>query len=215
MVDHVHETRGEEIANSITHGVGAALSVAALVTMIVIAVSRGTNLQVVGCTVYGISLVLLYLCSTVYHALEKGRAKQVFRILDHSSIYLLIAGTYTPFTLVTLRGVLGWGLFGVVWAMALSGVVFKCYFTGRLHALSTTVYIVMGWIAVVATRPLFQALPLTGFLLVLAGGVFYTSGVVFFARDWKYAHMIWHIFVLAGSVCHFLAIFLYVLPRPA
>ncbi len=212
-VDYVHATLGEEVANSITHGLGAALSVAGLVVMVVIATLRGTSSHVVACAVYGVSLVLLYLSSTLYHALTNGRAKRVFRILDHSSIYVLIAGTYTPFTLVTLRGVWGWVLFGIVWTLAVMGIVFKCFFTGRLHILSTAVYILMGWIAVVAIRPLLQALPWPGFLLVLAGGVLYTLGVAFFVRRWKYSHAIWHLLVLAGSICHFLAVYRYVLPR--
>jgi hemolysin III len=213
-VDYVHATLGEELANSITHGVGAAFSVAGLVVMVVIAAWRGTSSHVAACTVYGASLVLLYLSSTLYHALMNGPAKRVFRILDHASIYVLIAGTYTPFTLVTLRGVWGWALFGIVWTLAVMGIVFKCFFTGRLHVLSTTMYVLMGWIAVVATRPLLQALPWSGFLWLLAGGVLYTVGVAFFAWRRKYAHTIWHLFVLAGSVCHFLAVYRYVLPRP-
>lgn len=213
-VDYLHATLGEEVANSITHGVGAALSVAGLVVMVVIAALRGTSAHVVACAVYGASLVLLYLSSTLYHALTNGRVKRVFRILDHASIYVLIAGTYTPFTLVTLRGVWGWALFGIVWTLAVMGIVFKCFFTGRLHVLSTTVYVVMGWIAVVAIRPLLQALPWPGFLWLLAGGVFYTLGVAFFACRRKYAHTIWHLFVLAGSVCHFSVVYQYVLSRP-
>ena len=213
-VDYLHATLGEEVANSITHGVGAALSVAGLVVMVVIAALRGTSALVVACAVYGASLVLLYLSSTLYHALTNGRVKRVFRILDHASIYVLIAGTYTPFTLVTLRGVWGWALFGIVWTLAVMGIVFKCFFTGRLHVLSTTVYVVMGWIAVVAIRPLLQALPWPGFLWLLAGGVFYTLGVGFFAWRRKYAHTIWHLFVLAGSVCHFSVVYQYVLSRP-
>jgi hemolysin III len=213
QLDDAHQSVGEEIANSITHGVGAALSVAGLVIMIVIAALRGTAWHVVACAVYGVSLVLLYVSSTLYHALTNSRAKQVFRVLDHSSIYVLIAGTYTPFTLVTLGGAWGWGLLAVVWTLAVVGVVFKCFFTGRLGILSTTVYIGMGWIAVVAIRPLLHALPWPAVLWLVAGGVLYTSGVAFFGRKWKYSHMIWHLFVLAGSVCHFLAVCGYVLPR--
>ena len=204
---------GEEIANSVTHGVGAALSVAGLVVLVVIAALRGTALQVLACAVYGATLVLLYLSSTLYHALTNGRAKRVFRILDHASIYLLIAGTYTPFTLVALRGAWGWSLFGVVWALAVAGVVLKCFFTGRFHALSTTVYVLMGWLAVVAIRPLLGAIPWPGFLWLLAGGLLYTLGVVFFASRRRYAHAVWHLFVLAGSACHFLAVYRYILSR--
>jgi hemolysin III len=212
-VDYVDATLGEELANSITHGVGAALSVAGFLVLVAIAALRGTTSHVVSCAVFGASLVLLYLSSTIYHALTNGPAKRVFRILDHASIYVLIAGSYTPFTLVTLRGVWGWALFGTVWTLAVLGIVFKCFFTGRLHALSTAVYILMGWMAMVAIRPLWQALPWQGFFLLLAGGLFYTLGVTFFTWRRKYAHAIWHLFVLAGSVCHFLAVYRYVLPR--
>jgi hemolysin III len=139
----------------------------------------------------------------------------VFRILDHSSIYLLIAGTYTPFTLVVLRGAWGWVLLRLVWTLAVAGIVFKCFSTGRLQALSTAIYVLMGWIAVAAIRPLLRALPWPGFLWLLAGGVLYTGGVVFFVWRRKYSHAIWHLAVLAGSACHFLAVYRYVLSRPA
>jgi len=206
-------TIGEEIANSVTHGVAAALSIAALVILVVFAALRGNAWHVVSCTVFGISLILLYLASTLYHALPRGKAKQVFRILDHASIYLLIAGTYTPFTLVTLRGAWGWSIFGVVWALAAAGVVFQSLFIGRLPALSTTVYVLMGWVVVIAFRPLLHALPWGGVLWLLAGGLCYTLGVYFFVSKWKYTHMVWHLFVIAGSVCHFFTVLFYVIPR--
>jgi hemolysin III len=205
------QSTGAEIANSVTHGAGALLSVAGLVVMLVSAASHGTALQIVSCAIYGTSLVLLYLCSTLYHALPNRRAKRVFRILDHCSIYLLIAGTYTPFTLVTLRGAWGWTLFAAVWTLAVAGIVFKCFFTGRLAVLSTTAYVLMGWLAVIAIRPLAHALPWQGLLWVLAGGLFYTAGVAFFASERKYSHMVWHLFVLAGSGCHFFAVQRFVL----
>jgi len=207
-----HATLGEEIANSVTHGVGAALSVLGLVVLVVVAAMRGTAWHIAGCAVYGGSLVLLYLASTLYHALPRGRAKRVFQILDHSSIYLLIAGTYTPFTLVTLRGAWGWWMFGVVWTLAVAGIVFKCFLTGRFQVLSTAAYVAMGWMAVVALRPLLSALPWAGFLWLLAGGAAYTAGIVFFASRRRYAHSVWHAFVLAGSICHFVAVYRYVLP---
>lgn len=209
----VRETLGEEIANSVIHGLGAALSLAGLVAMILVAISRGTGADVAACAVYGTSLVLLYLSSTLYHALSNARAKRVFRILDHASIYLLIAGTYTPFTLITLWGARGWWLFAVVWALAVTGIVFKCFFTGRFHVFSTIVYILMGWVAVSVIQPLYQILPLPGFALLLGGGVLYTLGVAFFGSLWKFSHAVWHVFVLAGSVCHFLSVYWYVLPR--
>ncbi len=206
---------GEEIANSITHGVGALLSVAALALLVVVTALSGTTSQVLASAVYGASLVLLYSCSTLYHAITNERAKRVFRVLDHSSIYVLIAGTYTPFTLVALRGVWGWALFGFVWSLAALGIVFKCFFTGRLHVLSTTIYVLMGWIAIAAVRPLLRALPWPGFLWLLAGGLLYTGGVAFFAWRRRYAHSIWHLMVIAGSACHFVAVYCYVLRRPA
>jgi hemolysin III len=205
---------GEEIANSITHGVGALLSVAALAMLVVVTALRGTTLQVLASAVYGVSLVLLYSCSTLYHAVTNARAKRVLRVLDHSSIYVLIAGTYTPFTLIALRGAWGWALFALVWTLAVIGIVFKCFFTGRLLVLSTTIYVLMGWIAVAAVRPLLRALPWPGFLWLLAGGLLYTGGVAFFTWRRRYAHSIWHLMVIAGSACHFVAVYWYVLPRP-
>ncbi|MDR3719098.1 MAG: hemolysin III family protein [Bryobacteraceae bacterium] len=207
------QTVGEEIANSVTHGVAAALSIAALVILVVFAALRGNAWHVVSCAVFGVTLILLYLASTLYHALPPGKAKQVFRILDHASIYLLIAGTYTPFTLVTLRGPWGWSIFGVVWALAVAGVVFQSLLIGRLPALSTTVYVLMGWVVVIAARPLIHALPWGGLLWMLAGGLAYTLGVYFFASKTKFAHMVWHLFVIAGSLCHFFAVLFYVIPR--
>jgi len=199
---------GEEIASSITHGIGAVLSLAALIAMILAA---GSASRIAAVTVYGITLLLLYSCSTLYHALTNHAAKRVFRVLDHSAIYLLIAGTYTPFTLITLRGSWGWALFAIIWSMALSGIVFKIFFTGRYQFLSTAIYVAMGWLAVVAIRPLLHALPWSGFLWMLAGGLSYTLGVIFYAWKARYAHPIWHLFVLAGSACHFYAVFRYVL----
>jgi hemolysin III len=207
------QTLGEEIANSVTHGVAAALSVAALVLLVVFAALRGNVWHVVSCTVFGVTLILLYLASTLYHALPVGKAKEVFRILDHASIYLLIAGTYTPFTLVTLRGPWGWSLFGVIWTLAVAGVVFQSLLIGRLPALSTAVYVLMGWVVVIACRPLMHSLQWGGLLLLIAGGLAYTLGVYFFVSKYKFAHMVWHLFVVAGSVFHFFAVLLYVIPR--
>jgi hemolysin III len=206
------QTLGEEIANSITHGIGALLSVAALVVMLVTAALHHSTWHVVACAVYGVSLILLYTCSTLYHAIRAPRAKYVFKILDHAAIYVLIAGTYTPFTLVSLRGAWGWSLFGVVWTLAAAGIAFKCFFVDRMVTLSTTVYILMGWCAVVAVKPLFDALSWNGFAWLLAGGLSYTIGVIFFAMRRRYAHAIWHLFVIGGSLCHFYAVYRYVLP---
>ncbi|MBI5084525.1 MAG: hemolysin III family protein [Acidobacteria bacterium] len=201
---------GEEIANAVTHGLGALLGVAGLVVLVVRAALEGTAVQVVAAAVYGSSLILLYAVSTLYHALTNGRAKRVFRILDHCLIYVLIAGTYTPFTLVTLRGAWGWSLFGAVWGLAVMGVVFKIFFTGRLHLLSTAAYVLMGWMAVVAIVPLWRALPGAALAGLVAGGLFYSLGVIFFASSRRYAHAVWHVFVLTGSVCHFAVVLRYV-----
>ena len=206
-------TRGEEIANSITHGIGAALSIAGLVAVVVAALHRPAW-QIVACAIYGTSLVLLYISSTIYHALADSRAKRVFKILDHSSIYILIAGTYTPFTLITLRGPWGWTLFGVVWGLCVCGVVFKCLWIGRLKVASTVVYVLMGWCAVLAIRPLLEALPWTGFVWLLAGGLCYTAGVAFYVSSSRFAHFIWHLFVMAGSLCQYWAVFRYVAAGP-
>jgi hemolysin III len=206
-------TLGEEIANSITHGIGAALSVAGLVAMVVAARHRPAW-QIAACAIYGASLVLLYASSTLYHALANNRAKRVFKILDHSSIYLLIAGTYTPVTLITLRGPWGWTLFGVVWGLCVCGVVFKSLWIGRLKVASTVVYVLMGWCAVLAIRPLLAALPWAGFMWLLAGGLCYTAGVAFYVSSRRFAHFIWHIFVVAGSFCQYWAVFRYIVRAP-
>jgi hemolysin III len=172
---------------------------------------HGTATQVVACAIYGSTLILLYISSTIYHGLPPGRAKRLFRVLDHSSIYLLIAGTYTPFTLVTLHGPWGWSLFGAVWGLALLGIAYQCFFIGRMVALSTALYVLMGWLAVVACVPLIRALPWQGLAWLLAGGLFYTVGVIFFASRRKFAHTIWHLFVMAGSTCHFAAVYGFVI----
>jgi hemolysin III len=204
---------GEAVANSVTHGIGTLLSVTGLVTLLVLAALHGGALLLVSVTVYGATLCLLYLVSTLYHAIPAPSARRVFRVLDHASIYLLIAGTYTPFTLVLLRGGWGWTLFGLVWAIAVVGIVFKAFAAGRFAILSTCLYIAMGWLVVIALKPLLAVLPLSGFDWLMMGGLFYTGGVVFFAKDRiPYFHMVWHLFVLAGSVCHFIAILRYVVP---
>ncbi len=204
---------GEAIANSVTHGLGALCSIAGLVALVWIAVLHGGPRQIVSVTVYGTTLCLLYLCSTLYHAIPVPRARRVLRVLDHASIYLLIAGSYTPFTLLLLRGTWGWTLFGLVWGIAVIGVVFKAFATGRFGILSGCLYIAMGWLIVIAVKPLLAVLPLYGFLWLMAGGLFYTGGMAFYAKDRiPYFHMIWHLFVLAGSICHYIAIVKYVVP---
>src|SRR5712691_9603543 len=199
----------EELANSLTHGVGLALSIAGFLVLVVLAVMRGSAWRIVSCAVYGSSLICLYLytASTLYHSIRSRRLKRVLKICDHSAIYLLIAGTYTPFLLVNLRGGWGWSLFGVVWGLALAGILLKFWFVDHFQILSTTVYLLMGWLAVIALRPLLEMVPTAGLLWLLAGGFFYTIGVVFYA--WKripYNHVIWHVFVMAGSTCHYFAV---------
>lgn len=209
-------TAREEIANSVTHGFGLAASIAAAPILIVTAARSDDAWRVVAASLFATTLILLYAASTVYHAIPGGvaaRAKSVWQRLDHSAIYLLIAGTYTPVTLVSLRGPWGWSLLGVVWGLAAIGVVLKSVFgAGRLAALSTAVYLAMGWLALVACRPLLAQLAPGALLWLLAGGVAYSSGVCFFVWERKrYSHAIWHLFVLGGSACHTWAILAYVL----
>lgn len=206
-------TLPEEIANSLTHGIGVLLALAALAVMVAYAALRGSAWHVVSCAVYGATLVMLFTASTLYHSLPWPRTKAILKVIDHSAIYLLIAGTYTPFLLVPLRGPWGWSLFGVIWGLALVGVVFKVFFAGRFKLFSTLVYVGMGWIVVVAIRPLCQSLPAGGLWWLVAGGVLYTAGTFFYLkRSIPFNHAIWHAFVLAGSLCHFLSVMLYVIP---
>jgi len=204
---------GEEIAHSLTHGAGLFLGITALVLMVVFAVKRGSATHVVACALYGATLVLLYSSSTFYHALPRGRAKRVFGTLDHAAIFFLIAGTYTPFALVTLRGGWGWSLFGVIWGLAIGGVVLEAVTRGRARRLQLVLYLVMGWSIVIAARPLLRGLAPGGLALLLGGGLAYTLGVIFFVwRSLRFHHAVWHVFVLGGSVCHFFAVLLYVIP---
>jgi hemolysin III len=201
-----------EIANSATHGLGAILSVVALTLLVVSAALGGGARRIVGGAVFGGSLVLLYTMSTIYHSLINPRAKAVFQILDHSAIYLLIAGTYTPFCLVTLRGGWGWSLFGIIWGLAALGVTFKAVFGDRFEVLSTAVYLGMGWLIVIAAKPLYRSIPGGGLAWLAAGGAFYSLGVGFFAwRRLRFHHAVWHLFVLGGSLCHVVAVLGYVL----
>lgn len=203
----------EELFNTITHGAGMVLSIAALVLLIVFSSIYGTTGHIVSCTIFGVTLILLYTASTLYHSIQKPRVKRIFKIFDHSCIYLLIAGTYTPFLLVTLRGVLGWAMFGVIWLLAVSGVTLKVFFVHRFKIISTIAYVLMGWIIVFAIKPLADSLPHGGLVWLITGGLAYTLGVVFYV--WKklpFHHAIWHLFVLAGSACHFMAVIFYVIP---
>lgn len=206
----------EEVAHAITHGIGLALSVAALVILIVMASFRGTAWHVVSVSLYGATLVMLYAASTFYHAIPQPRAKEVLRTLDHAAIYLLIAGTYTPFVLVNLRGGWGWALFGIVWGLAALGAALEATAKQGPKALSLTLYIGLGWMVAIAVKPLLENVPHGGLILLLLGGLCYTVGVVFFSwRRLPYHHAVWHVFVLSGSVCHFFAVLLYVIPQPS
>lgn len=206
------QSLGEEIANSITHGIAALLSMAAIPLLVVSAVQKGGALNIVSSSIFGVSLLLLYLASTICHALPDGRAKRVFEILDHCAIYILIAGTYTPFLLVSLGGAWGWSLFGVIWGLALAGVLFKSIWGIKYPMASNALYLLMGWLVLIAIKPMIAAVPSAGMMWLLAGGLAYTFGVVFFVLDsrWKFAHFVWHFFVVLGSICHFFAVFLYV-----
>jgi hemolysin III len=207
---------GEEIANATVHGLGVLLSVAGLAVLATLASLRGDVWHVVSCSVFGATLVLLYATSTLYHAAVGYQHRRVLRILDHSAIFLLIAGTYTPFTLVSLRGPWGWSLFGVIWGLAVLGIIFKVTMLRRWTGASVALYLAMGWAAIVAFKPLIAAVSPGGLVLIALGGLAYTVGVVFYAWErLPYNHAVWHVFVLAGSVFHFFAVLFYVIPTPA
>ncbi len=202
--------RGERF-NAITHLVGTVLALAGASVVITLAAQRGGATRITAVAVYGLMLTILYLSSTLYHSF-RGRAKRVFHVFDHCSIYLLIAGTYTPFTLVTLQGKTGWWMFGVIWTLAIAGVLKDAMFHGKYRAASVVLYILMGWIVVVAFTPLKLALPPAGIAWLIAGGIAYTAGVAFFAMSKKvaYTHGVWHLFVIAGSICHYVVVARYV-----
>lgn len=203
------QTLGEEIANSVSHGIGFLAALGAFLVLVPGAFERAA-LAGIGAAVFAVTMALLYLSSTLYHALTPNRAKQVFQILDHGAIYLLIAGTYTPFTLGVLRGPWGWTLFGLIWGLAITGVVVKAKWGIRYPRLSTAWYLAMGWLILAAAKPLLQLVPTWGLFWLVAGGVAYTAGVGFFAaRRLRYGHFIWHLFVLAGTACHFIAVWRY------
>lgn len=201
---------GEEIANSVTHGIGLVAFAIGLPILITTAAERGDTLQVIGCSIFAICLVLLYAASTIYHALPASRAKHIFRVADHSMIYLVIAGSYTPFLLGVLRGTFGWTLLAVIWALAALGILHKLLLGMRFQHLSTALYLGMGWLAVVAIGPISTHVPRGGQAWLAAGGLLYTAGILFYAWDrLRYGHMVWHLFVLAGSACHFMAVLNY------
>ncbi len=203
----------EELANSLTHAIGALLGLVGLAVLVTSAGLQGDATRVVSFSIYGACLVLLYLASTLYHAVRSARLKRTFRVVDHAAIFLLIAGSYTPVTLVTLQGAWGWTLFGLIWGFALGGTVLEVFFMDRFRWLTIGAYVGMGWLVVIAAKPLVEAMPAGGLVWLAAGGVCYTGGVAFYV--WKrlpFNHAIWHLFVLAGSVCHFLSFYFYVLP---
>jgi hemolysin III len=206
----------EEIAHSITHGIGIVLAIAALAILTAFAAVFGSARHIVGCSIFGATMILLYTASTLYHAVQNKKAKKVFRVFDHSAIFLLIAGTYTPFTLVTLKGGQGWALFGIIWGLAFIGVLLQTISKMKFEILSLILYLAMGWIGVVAFKPMFTLLPTSGLIFLIAGGLSYTFGVIFYAWErLPFNHAIWHVFVLGGSVSHFFAVLFSVIPRLA
>ncbi|VGO15363.1 hypothetical protein PDESU_03946 [Pontiella desulfatans] len=207
MTDKRPYSFGEELAHSITHGIGFFAGLAVLAVLVVFSALRKSPWEVVSCAVYGTTFILLYLSSTLYHAITNPRAKAVLKIVDHSAIYLLIAGTYTPFALAPLRGALGWSIFGAIWGAALVGIFFKAFFTGRFKVVSLASYLFMGWFCVIAVKPLFRELTTAGFVFLAAGGLCYSVGAIFYAwKSLKWSHAVWHLFVLAGSLCHFFSV---------
>ncbi|MBA9027659.1 MULTISPECIES: PAQR family membrane homeostasis protein TrhA [Bacillaceae] len=209
---HVY-TKKEEVANAITHGIGVLLSIAALVFLIIFSAQQGNAWHVTAATIYGISMLTLFIASTLVHSFPEGKAKDVFEIFDHSAIYFFIAGTYTPIMLIAVHGTLGWTLLSIVWAVAIVGTVFKAFFVKKFLFLSTLLYIAMGWMIVIAWGPISATLPATGVHLLLIGGLLYTVGAVFYVwRGFPFHHAVWHLFVLGGSAAHFFAVLLYILP---
>jgi hemolysin III len=209
MTENSYYNLREEIAHSVTHGIGAFLAIGGMVVLIIHATSFGSARHVLSCSVFGTSLILLYSASTLYHGIQQPALKNILRIIDHSSIYLLIAGTYTPFTLLNLRGAWGWSLFGVVWGIALIGIILQFTALRKMKYLRLVLYITMGWAALVAIKPLAASVPIRAFMLIVAGGLAYTVGIIFYLwRRLPYHHAIWHLFVLSGSSLHYLAVFL-------
>jgi hemolysin III len=200
----------EEVANTISHGLGLALALAALPILLLSAIKGGSGHFIVGVSVFGGTMVLLYLASTLYHSLTHEAAKQLFRLVDHTAVFLLIAGTYTPFSLGVLRGPWGWSMLAVIWILAIVGITLKIRRRTRYSRISIALYVIMGWLAVVAVKPILLLVPLPGILLILAGGIAYTGGLAFFAAHRiRYNHLIWHLFVIAGTTCHFFAVLWY------
>lgn len=206
---------GEEIANSVTHGVGVVAAITGLAVLSAFAALRGDVWHVVGCAIFGATLILLYTTSTLYHSIYARSLKPLLRALDHSAIFLLIAGTYTPYMLGNLRGPWGWSLLAVIWTLGLGGIILRLFLRGRLHGLVVALYVAMGWAIVVAVKPMLEQVATGGLLLLAGGGLAYTAGIVFYKwRRLPYSHAIWHGFVLLGSTLHFFSVLLYVIPRP-
>ena len=204
------QSLGEEIANSITHGIGAVLSIAALVLLVVFASKYGDPWRIVSFSIYGSTLIILYLSSTLYHSFTNVRVKRFFKILDHSSIYLLIAGSYTPITLVSMRGPWGWTIFGLIWAMAIGGIIAKIFLIEKFKIISVLLYVAMGWLIFIAYKPMLQMVPQGLVIWLIIGGVSYTFGLIFYAvKKVPYFHFIWHLFVLGGSIAHFFGMLLH------
>jgi hemolysin III len=203
----------EEIANSFTHGIGLVLSLAGLAVLIFLAWNKGDKLHIIGCSIYGATLVMVYAASTLYHGVRNPRIKHIFRLFDHTAIYLVIAGTYTPFTLINLRGFWGWTLLALVWSLSLFGIAFKIAFVNRYKAVSMALYLIIGWLAVIAAKPIISSIPLGCLILIASGGAAYMTGLVFYAWErLPFSHAIWHVFVIVGSICHYCAVVFYVLP---
>lgn len=213
MIERVNnQTLGEEIANAITHGLGALLAIAATVVAIVYACFVSDAIGIVSAAIYGFTLIVMYVNSTIYHSLANNRAKKVFRIMDHCSIFLLIFGTYTPISLSLIRGWFGWTLFGICLGLTILGIVFNSIDLKRWEKASLVLYVAMGWMAVFIIKPIFQLVSLKGIIYLILGGVFYTVGIIFYKMKSRYMHPLWHLFVIGGSVFHFFFILYYVLP---
>jgi hemolysin III len=203
----------EEKINIISHAIGGILSIVALVLLVTRANQYGDIWHIISFSIFGASLIILFAASTLYHSTKKSELRFRFKIIDHASIYVLIAGTYTPFTLVTLNGKIGWVIFGLSWGLALTGIILKLFFTGKYKFISTMMYVLMGWVIVFAIEPLINNLPLKGLLWLFAGGISYTIGAIFYTiKKIKFNHAVFHIFVLIGSICHFMSVLFYVLP---
>jgi len=202
-------TLGEEISHSITHGIGAALSIAGLVISVVMAAGTGEVIKVVSFAIFGTSMIILYTASTLYHAFTHEKVKNLFRYLDHTSIFVLIAGTYTPIALLLLKGAWGWTLFGLAWGLAILGILYQMLFLNKYKWISISLYLGMGWVAIIAIEPLIELMPFGLFMWILGGGLFYTLGTIFYLKEIKYFHFIWHLFVISGTVCHFFGLIFY------